>query len=217
MAYVYIYIDKNDEIIKYVGIVWSDNRTLAQRIKEHKINDEWCTGREWRIEYIKTPITNRTDAEYFEAHYVSLFGTDKWYNIRKAGWGISDYLPTRSDWANIEDLCKIKNNDKEIAKLSKTISKQNDYIKKLEETILELQDSNVSYRNITYDYYDGLCKTLEYINGFKKIVNQYEKEIKTKDINPAKIDKKKDKMIYILNNLHDDINEMLEDKQLKGA
>lgn len=98
MGYVYRYMDLEDNIIKYVGIVWSDNRTLQQRIREHERNDSWCRNRKWRIEYITENINTRTDAEYCEAHYISLFGTDKYYNVKKAGWGVSSFLPHRDNW-----------------------------------------------------------------------------------------------------------------------
>ena len=99
MGYVYRYTDIDDGIIKYVGIVWSENRTLNQRIKEHSQNDVWCRDKEWEIEYICEDINSRTDAEYFEAHYISLYGTDKYFNERKSGWGVSSFLPNReNDW-----------------------------------------------------------------------------------------------------------------------
>ena len=100
MGYVYRYRDKKDGIIKYVGIVWSNNRTLFQRIKEHE-RDDWYKKSEWYIEYISENITTRTDAEYFEAHYISLYKTDQYYNIKKSGWGVSNYLPERNDWTRI--------------------------------------------------------------------------------------------------------------------
>ena len=36
MAIVYRYTDLADNTIKYVGIVWSGNRTLKQRDEEHR-------------------------------------------------------------------------------------------------------------------------------------------------------------------------------------
>lgn len=96
MGYVYRYTDLEDNIIKYVGIVWS-NRPLLQRIKEHQYNDSWCINKKWKIEYIKEDINTRTDAEYFEAHYISLYQTDKYFNTSKAGWGVSSFLPNRED------------------------------------------------------------------------------------------------------------------------
>lgn len=36
MAWVYRYTDLSDNIIKYIGIVWGKNRTLKQRLIEHK-------------------------------------------------------------------------------------------------------------------------------------------------------------------------------------
>ena len=63
MGYVYRYTDIEDGVIKYVGIVWSDKRELAQRIYEHSLYDWWCQDTLWKIEYIETPINTRTDAK----------------------------------------------------------------------------------------------------------------------------------------------------------
>ena len=118
MAYVYRYTDLLDEKIKYVGIVWSENRTLLQRILEHEKNDEWCKKGQFRIEYITENILSRTDAEYFESHYISLYETDKYYNTKKSGWGVSSFLPERDDWilfnpldfqSESENSCQIRN------------------------------------------------------------------------------------------------------------
>lgn len=119
MGYVYRYTDLADGIIKYVGIVWSDNRTLSERINEHDLNDEWCKVRRWKIEYITENITTRTDAEYFEAHYISLYGTDQYFNSKKSGWGVSSFLPKRDDWMEYKKETKI--NRCEIERLKKDI------------------------------------------------------------------------------------------------
>ena len=92
MAVVYRYTDLHDEIIKYVGIVWSGNRTLADRIKEHSANDEWCKDGCWKIEYLEKNIKSRIDAELLEAHYISKFGTGEFFNKSKSTWGKSDLL-----------------------------------------------------------------------------------------------------------------------------
>ena len=98
MGYVYRYTDLTDNVIKYVGIVWSDNRTLLQRIKEHYLYDEWCKDKEWKIEYLCENIDTRTDAEYMEAHYIARYETNKYYNKAKSGWGISSFIQDRDDW-----------------------------------------------------------------------------------------------------------------------
>ena len=69
MGVVYRYIDLNDNNIKYVGIVWSGNRTLKQRVEEHYNNDSWCDRGHWRIEYVLRDVNTRTDAEYLEENY----------------------------------------------------------------------------------------------------------------------------------------------------
>lgn len=109
MEYVYRFKDNEDNIFKYIGIVWGKTRTLAQRINEHLKYDDWCQGKEWTIEYIEENINTRTDAEYFEAHFVSLYGTDKYYNKAKAGWGVSYFLPDReNDWKKYDTNIKEK-------------------------------------------------------------------------------------------------------------
>lgn len=111
MGYVYRYIDPDDSKVKYVGIVWSDKRELADRIYEHAYNDWWCIGRDWKIEYTETPINTRTDAEYMEAHFISLYhtGSDEGgYNIRKNGWGVSSFIHTEWNWKEYTDFKNIR-------------------------------------------------------------------------------------------------------------
>ncbi|WP_143323005.1 hypothetical protein [Clostridium sp. HBUAS56010] len=76
---------------------------MKQRIKEHIKNDDWCDKENYKVEYIEENIVSRTDAEYFEAHYISLFKTDQYYNKSKTGWGISTFLPVRNDWIEYKD------------------------------------------------------------------------------------------------------------------
>jgi len=97
MAVVYRYTDLSDNIIKYVGIVWSGNRTLKQRVKEHRERDEWCKNGKWKIEYLSTDVQSRTDAELLEAHYISKFATYDWYNINKKDWGESTLLDNHEE------------------------------------------------------------------------------------------------------------------------
>ena len=103
MACVYRYIDKEDNIIKYVGIVWGTKATIQDRIRQHKAYDEWCKNGDWHIEYIEKNINTRTDAEYWEAHLISLYGTDNYFNKSKSGWGISSFLPDiEHEWKTID-------------------------------------------------------------------------------------------------------------------
>lgn len=120
MGYIYRYIDLEDNIIKYVGIIWSENRTLKQRIKEHDLNDSWCSDKKWKIEYLTENINTRTDAEYLESHYISLYETDKYYNIKKKGWGISSFIPDKeTEWKEYKIVKSDNktNNKKQISKL----------------------------------------------------------------------------------------------------
>ena len=85
---VYRYTDIEDEQIKYVGIVRKGK--LSNRLQSHETDDEWCKNRGWFIEYFD--CDTQSEAEAFEAHLIALYGTDKYYNVKKAGWGINKYL-----------------------------------------------------------------------------------------------------------------------------
>ena len=94
MAYVYRYTDLKDNKIKYVGIVWSKNRTLAQRLNEHLKLDDWCHNN-YKVEYLE--VANRTEAESLESHFIALYKTYKFYNNAKADWGINSFIPNMED------------------------------------------------------------------------------------------------------------------------
>lgn len=90
MVEVYRYIDVSDETVKYIGIVYSAYSTVLKRVYQHH-NDAWFIGIVWRVERLCLNLDNlsRTDVECIEGHFISRFGTDKWYNRKKAGWGES--------------------------------------------------------------------------------------------------------------------------------
>lgn len=78
MAYVYKYTDLKDNIVKYVGIVYSNQRSLKQRVSEHYARDAWCKQSTFRIEYFE--CRNKTEATALENHFISLYKTYKYYN-----------------------------------------------------------------------------------------------------------------------------------------
>ena len=73
MQCVYRFIDLEDNIIKYVGIVFGEKRTLYQRTYDHITCDEWCKNSSWRVEYID--VSNRTEADSLESHFISVYNT----------------------------------------------------------------------------------------------------------------------------------------------
>lgn len=97
MACVYRYRDMWTNEIHYVGIVWSNTRKIDTRISEHYKNDQWCTDGCYIVETLDVPISSRTDAEYYEAHYISLYDTGKFYNKNKVGFGTSNIIPDNED------------------------------------------------------------------------------------------------------------------------
>lgn len=88
-SYIYRYIDRNDNEIKYVGIVWGKTRTLEDRIREHALTDEWADDGIWKIQFIRFEDISRNDLEALEAHLIHMYGSARWYNKDKADWGKS--------------------------------------------------------------------------------------------------------------------------------
>lgn len=94
MAYVYRYIDIEDNTVKYVGIVYA--RNINERITAHASEDNWRYKGNWRIEYFE--CENRSEAEAFESHLIALYETHKYFNKAKKDWGINKYLPDVESW-----------------------------------------------------------------------------------------------------------------------
>ena len=92
---VYRYIDVNDEKIKYVGIC--NKGTLPGRHRGH-MADDWFKNGLYVCEYIK--LRNQTETEAMESHLISAYGTDKFFNKAKAGWGEASFIktPLECDW-----------------------------------------------------------------------------------------------------------------------
>lgn len=100
MNYVYRYIDKADNIIKYIGIVCRDTENaLEKRIYEHSYNDSWCHGKTWRVEYITVPTKN--DAHALEGHFIALYGTNRWYNKAKTTLGLLSFVKNDFEWVTL--------------------------------------------------------------------------------------------------------------------
>lgn len=150
MAYVYRYIDPDDRKIKYVGIVWGENRTLYNRVKEHE-KEKWHEDKRWIIEYIAEGIDNKSEADAFESHYVSLY--NPCYNISKVGWGINKYLPDReNDWIiyKPEDF-KTKTISR-VKKVKKITKKQNNNLKDNEsEVFFEQNEKSIKLVEFVID------------------------------------------------------------------
>ena len=106
---IYRYRDLSDRIIKYIGIIYSNQRTILQRVEEHN-RERKFKGISWEISYIIYENLSRTDAEYLESHYISLFHTDEWLNSTKRGWGLGAFVPIikEEDWIIFNDSSDIK-------------------------------------------------------------------------------------------------------------
>lgn len=92
MQCVYRFIDQQDGLVKYIGIVFGKNRSLKQRTAEHLRYDKWCNKKSWIVEYLE--VSNRSEAESLESHFISLYQTGKYYNKAKNDWGINKIIST---------------------------------------------------------------------------------------------------------------------------
>lgn len=90
MQCVYRFIDLADGKVKYIGIVFGENRTLKQRTYEHIRYDKWCENSTWKIEYIE--VNSRAEAEALEAHFIAVFNTGEHNNKSKSDWGVNSFF-----------------------------------------------------------------------------------------------------------------------------
>lgn len=90
MAFVYRYIDKNDFIVKYIGMVNGDDYSnLIRRIKQHT-RDKWYKESLFDIDYII--LETKNDAETLEGHFIAKYKTYNYYNIMKSKWGFCSFI-----------------------------------------------------------------------------------------------------------------------------
>ena len=113
MGYVYRYTDRKDNIVKYIGIVYAD-RSLYKRIMEHEREMKF-NGYDWKIDYIEVDLP-RTDIEWMESHFISLYKTYLYLNGVK-NWGISKFLSSiHFEWKEYELERDLKYSIKECTK-----------------------------------------------------------------------------------------------------
>ena len=111
MAIVYRYFNTDTKEYDYIGIVYSEHRTLAQRVREHSKEPQFQNGN-YTIDYFN--VETHTDAEVWEAHLIAKYGTNKRLNKSKATWGTCSYLPDDKDmWIKFEiEEKKVSTNNK---------------------------------------------------------------------------------------------------------
>lgn len=122
VGYVYKYIDKTDDIVKYVGLVNPGN-SLTQRILQHE-HEDWY-HENFEVFYIEAK--SKTDVEYLESAFIAHYKSYEFYNKAKHNWGISSLIDLDSikwnDYSGFKDdrsnppkkkrpLKKNNNNDK---------------------------------------------------------------------------------------------------------
>ncbi len=126
MAYVYRYIDADDNKIKYVGIVYG--KSFGGRITAHASQDDWRYKGNWRIEYFE--CDNRSEAEAFESHLIALYKTYEHYNKAKKNWGLNKYLPNVEEWWKIYKDTRYENLEAmKVALYVRSLIKAKQYIK----------------------------------------------------------------------------------------
>ena len=120
---VYEYVDKKDNVPKYVGIVCK--QSLATRHLQHT-RDDWYQSSEFYIRYFI--VDSKSEAEAFESHFIEKHKTYNFYNVAKTNWGIisqlEDYEP---NWLLFDiEKCKeiLSRNNKRNKKIKKRIKRK---------------------------------------------------------------------------------------------
>lgn len=98
MPYVYRYIDRENNEVKYIGIIALESN-FPRRFKQHE-GDEWYKNGNWLIEYIK--VDSRTDAEALEGHFIWFYKTGRYFNKAKVNWGPCSFTPNPYEYEWIE-------------------------------------------------------------------------------------------------------------------
>ena len=182
MNYVYRYIDKADNIIKYIGIVCRDTENaLEKRIYEHSYLDSWCHGKSWKIEYITVPTKN--DAHALEGHFIALYGTNRWYNNAKTTLGLLSFVKNDFEWVTLYDDYVSERNepynydDKYSCKESLTLHDK--LIENYSNIIHSIKIINLMLNNGVYSIYpkEELVKDLEILQDGKRKYEKYLDEI----------------------------------------
>ena len=181
MAYVYKYIDLKDNIVKYVGIVYSDRRSLKQRILEHSARDNWCVQSVFKIEYFE--CDNKTEATALENHFISLYETYKFYN-KTPNNGKLSFAP-KIEWQEYtgeESKCVLYNLDElsyqylyGSAKTKQSISMRlknrnnfsDDYIDQVNNYIFDILQSKVYCADLEKVEINGIYLELYFNDGNK--------------------------------------------------
>lgn len=110
MNCVYRFVDLEDNTVKYIGIVFGENRTLKQRTFEHARYDDWCKEGSWKVEFFD--VNSRSEAESLEGHLISLYNTGDFYNKSKSRWGVNSFFfGLQFRW---EEYCRVFNGEVQI-------------------------------------------------------------------------------------------------------
>ena len=91
---VYKYVNKNTSMVDYIGIVCGKNRKISRRIFEHSKQDNMSLN-DYDVYYFN--VKTRFDAEVWEGHLITYYGTQERLNKRKANWGLCTFLKGQED------------------------------------------------------------------------------------------------------------------------
>ena len=119
MPYVYRYVDRSDGVTKYIGIIKKESN-FPGRFEQHK-NDWWARLGEFDVYYIE--VETVSDAEALEGHFISVYGTEKYYNKSKTKWGPCSFAPEEYSWVQLQSSVPKDNTNEQIQELAERVSK----------------------------------------------------------------------------------------------
>lgn len=90
----YRYVEAYTNRVEYVGIV--NEGDLYRRHYLQHTNELWYKHGEYYFQFFQ--MRNRSETEAMESHLIALYGTHRYGNESKSGWGINSFIPPLHDF-----------------------------------------------------------------------------------------------------------------------
>lgn len=182
MPYIYKYVDTADSKVKYVGIIKRDSN-FPKRFYQHK-RDDWYDGHAWEIWYTSVPTS--TDAEMLEAHFISVYMTDEYYNKAKSDWGECSFLNmeliNNLQWFKYTDALLVDEDlparamslELKLRGLQDELDKAQTEVQEVGKAIGKAQDAIIKcwYRHRLIEIPYGKTNMSDAYNDFKQFINE---------------------------------------------
>lgn len=173
MPYIYKYVNKETEAVEYVGIIKSDSN-FPGRFEQHE-RDPWYVKDKYDIYF--SEVETQTDAEALEGHFISLYGSNKYHNKAKTGWGECSFAPLVT-WKKYQPHNTIKSSQdaqrllnrirNQLRYLDEEVAKKGREIREAFDTLIDIEVGTKKARRLTIRRWFEDSYSLSYEYGIKK-------------------------------------------------